>query len=96
MKGADRMWTPWRNKTGLAKAAAILATVLSIATVSCGVNVAVVLETLSAPQAWLGGLLVITSWVEGIAIAVSILGLIVVYVAWLLSGNGTPRKDTDD
>jgi len=90
------MWTPWRNKTGLAKAAVILATILSIATVSCGINMAFVEGTLPAPQAWLEELLVTASYVEIIAIAGSILGLFVVFIAWILSANGKSRKDTDD
>jgi len=76
------MWTPWRNKTGLAKAAVILTTILSIATISCGVNLALAFNTSS--QAALN-VFMVAGWIELGTIMGSLLGLVVVLVMWLVT-----------
>jgi phosphate starvation-inducible membrane PsiE len=90
------MWLPWRNKTGLAKAAVILTTILSIATVSCGLNV--VLVTTSMDSKWaLGDMLLFTAYAELGAMIASVAGLLVVLVIWLAAkGRAAMRKDSDD
>jgi hypothetical protein len=89
------MWTPWRNKTGLAKAAVILTTILSIATVSCGVNF--VLTTASINSGWAIGVLIVTAYAELGAMIASAVGLLVVLVIWLAAkGRAAMRKDSDD
>jgi hypothetical protein len=77
----ERMWIPWRNKAGLAKAAVILTTVLSIATVSCGVNYS--LAMVSMDSQWAIGVLFVTAYVELAAMLASAIGLLVVLVIWL-------------
>jgi hypothetical protein len=89
------MWTPWRNKVGLAKAAVILTTILSIATVSCGVNF--VLTTASINSGWPMGVLFVTAYTELGAMIASSVGLLVVLVIWLAAkGRAAMRKDSDD
>jgi hypothetical protein len=86
------MWLPWRRKTGLAKAAVILTTILSIATVSCGLNFALALNANSAFSA-----LIVTGWVELGIMAASAAGLLVVLVIWLAAkGRAAMRKESDD
>ncbi|MDP9050981.1 MAG: hypothetical protein M3O31_09730 [Acidobacteriota bacterium] len=70
------MYKPWENKSGLAKALAILATVLGISLGLCGANYAVMIVTHSA----IDGFLVTTGMVELIGILGSIIGLIVVAI----------------
>jgi hypothetical protein len=79
------MWMPWRNKTGLAKAAVILTMILSIATISYGLNVALRLEILSIPPSWAGDALLAFGWVELAAVVASVVGLMMVLVVWLAS-----------
>jgi len=87
------MWIPWRNKTGLAKAAVILATTLSVATVSCGLNWAL---AMSKAQ-WSVGFLIIAACVELAVMVASVLGLLIVLVIWLVSkGHASTRKDSND
>jgi hypothetical protein len=89
------MWLPWRNKTGLAKAAVILTTILSIATVSCGVNFALV--TASMNSGWATGVLIVAAYAELAAMIASSVGLLVVLVIWLAAkGRAAMRKDSDD
>jgi hypothetical protein len=89
------MWTPWRDKVGLAKAAVVLTTILSIATVSCGVNF--VLTTASINSGWAMGVLFVTAYAELGAMIASAVGLLVVLVIWLAAkGRAAMRKDSDD
>ncbi len=89
------MWIPWRNKTGLAKAAAILATTLSVATVSCGLNWALAM-TNSATR-WALGFLIIAGWAELAVMVSSVVGLLIVLVIWLVSkGYALTRRDSND
>jgi hypothetical protein len=89
------MWIPWRNKTGLAKAAAILATMLSVATVSCGLNWALAMA--NTRTQWAFGLLVIAGWAELVVMVASLAGLLIVLVIWLVSkGHALRRKDSND
>lgn len=92
------MWIPWRNKTGLSKAAAILATTLSIATVSCGLNWALAMASSTTPWArWALGFLVIAGWAELVVMVASVVGLLIVLVIWLVSkGHAPARKDSND
>jgi hypothetical protein len=86
------MWTPWRNKTGLAKAAVILATILSIATITCGLNLTLALNSES-----LMNFFIATGRVELAIMAASLVGLVVVLVIWLVSKvRGAMRKDSHD
>jgi hypothetical protein len=89
------MRMPWKNKTGLAKAAAILTTILSIATVSCGVNW-VLAFTANDLHSVLGAFEVV-SYVQVGVIAASLLGLLVVLVIWLGSkGRNTNKRNSND
>ncbi|MGD0631918.1 MAG: hypothetical protein ABR987_21505 [Terracidiphilus sp.] len=89
------MWIPWRNKTGLAKAAVILATILSIATVSCGVNYALALTVMNSQ--WSVGVLLVTAYAELATMIGSAVGLLVVLVIWLvIKGRTATRKDIND
>jgi hypothetical protein len=89
------MWIPWRNKTGLAKAAAILATTLSVATVSCGLNWALAMA--NSTTQWALGFLVIAGYAELIVMVASVVGLLIVLVIWLVSkGHALTRKDSND
>jgi len=65
---------PWQDKTGLAKAAAILSTVLTIAAGLCGVNWAVIGRSSGPPsQTWIA-----LGIAEAMVIAVCLVALIVV------------------
>jgi hypothetical protein len=80
------MKAPWRGKTGLAKAAAILASVLTISLGLCGANFFAFTHAGSidsTPQgASLGSLLIYTGYAELFAILGSFLGLIVVLLMY--------------
>jgi hypothetical protein len=65
---------PWQDKTGLAKVAAVLSTVLTIAAGLCGVNWVVIGRSSGPPSQWW----VTVGIVEAIVIAVCLLALIVV------------------
>jgi len=91
----DRMGKPWRNKTGLAKAAVILTTILSIATVSCGLNYALAMASMNSQ--WAIGVLLVAAYVELATMMGSVVGLLVVLVIWLVTkGRAATRKDIDD
>lgn len=102
------MKLPWHNKTGAAKAIAILATILTISLGLCGANFFAVIRFVplagpappSATPTWPGNLLTITGTVEIIGIVGSILGLIYV-VAFAAPEsrarrNSTHQKSGDD
>ena len=89
------MRLPWKGKTGLAKAAVILTTILSIATVSCGLNYALAMTVMSSN--WAVGVLLVTAYAELTAMAASTVGLVVVLVMWLAAiGRAALRKDSND
>jgi hypothetical protein len=79
------MKMPWKDKTGLAKAAAILATTLSISLASCGVNFVLVLNNLNAggSGAWARDWLFDAGRIELAVMGTSLLGLLVVLVLWI-------------
>jgi hypothetical protein len=79
------MGTPWKNKTGLAKAAVILATTLSIGAVSCGANGILVIHFMCSSDTGLQNRLVAAGAVELSVIAGSLIGLLVVFVMWIFS-----------
>ena len=70
------MRLPWHNRTGLAQAAAFLATILTISLGLCGANV-LALEIVSY-ESQLAGVLFVTGIAELIAILVSFAALIIV------------------
>jgi hypothetical protein len=80
------MKMPWHDQTGLAKAAALLATIFGLGVGLCGANFVAVIALVpmggpSGPtgfQAWISGTLAITAYVELAAIVLSALGLVVV------------------
>ncbi len=79
------MKMPWHNQTGLAKLAAILATVLGIALGLCGANfVAVMKFAVGRPGApssistWVGQGLMVTAYLELALMILSAAGLIVI------------------
>jgi len=82
------MKMPWRNQTGLAKAAAISATLLLISSGLCGANFVLFLKFGSiaggAPPpdrpAWATGLLMITGFLELAVMSLSAVGVIVVLI----------------
>jgi hypothetical protein len=89
------VWIPWRNKTGLAKAAVILTTILSIATVSCELNYSLAMTVMNSQ--WAVGVLLVTAYAELAAMAASAAGLIIVLVIWLAAkGRQALRKDSND
>jgi hypothetical protein len=89
------MWKPWRNKTGLAKAAVILTTILSIATVSCGLNYALAMASMNSQSAI--GVLLVAAYAELATMIGSVVGLLVVLVIWVVSkGREGTRKELDD
>ncbi len=89
------MWIPGRNKTGLAKAAAILATILSVATVSCGLNWALAMASFNS--GWAFGFLIVSAWTELAAMVASVVGLLIVLFIWLASkGSAATRKDSNN
>jgi hypothetical protein len=76
------MRSPWHNKSGLAKATAILATILSIAVGLCGMNYGAffLASRLRPSNSWvgIGNLLVFTSFAELAVILLSGAGLLIV------------------
>jgi len=78
------MKAPWTDKTGLAKLVAILATTLLIALGLCGVNYATFLVSSSklGPQMTIG--LLVTGYIELAAIILSIAGLVLTGLVWLI------------
>jgi uncharacterized membrane protein len=77
---------PWKDKTGLAKAAAILTTTLSIATASCGVNYVFLVASLNeGGGSWGGNWLLATGWIELAVMAGSLTGLVLVFVLWIVA-----------
>lgn len=80
------MKMPWVDKTGLAKTAALLATIFGIGIGLCGANFVAVIMFVpiggsAGPTGFRGfvsGALGITAWLELAAIVLSALGLVVV------------------
>lgn len=80
---------------GLAKATAILATTLSVATVSCGLNLALAMANSTTQGAF--GVLIIAGYAELVVMVGSVVGLLIVLVIWLVSkGQALTRKDSND
>jgi len=79
------MWLPWKNRTGLAKAAVVLAAILLLASVSCGVTWGAVVGSFEGARSWQQSAFLIAGYVEILLIAASLAGLLVVLVLWLLS-----------
>ena len=75
------MKIPWHNKTGLAKATAILSTMLTISLGLCGANFFAFTRFGNTPV-WSTTLLLYTGYVELFAILGSLLGLIVVLLMY--------------
>ena len=96
------MKLPWESKTGLAKAATVLATVLLISFGLCGANAFAVVRFLSfngseAQRAQIrvvNSVLIFTGWVELVGILGSLLGLIIcgvmAVIKSLRSGKAPP------
>jgi hypothetical protein len=85
-----RIW--WRGKTGLAKAVTILATVLSVATVSCGLDWAFGLGYFVADPNL--NIVVIAGWLQAAVLVIFLLALIIVLMIKQVREN--TRKDSDD
>jgi hypothetical protein len=83
------MGMPWKNKTGLAKAAVILATTLSIGAVSCGANGILAVHYMCGPNTELTNDLFAAGVVELVVIAGSVIGLLVVLVMSIFSRRQT-------
>jgi hypothetical protein len=89
------MRLPWKGKTGLAKAAVILTTILSIATVSCGLNYALAITAMNSE--WAISVLFVTAYAELAAMAASAAGLVVVLAIWLVvKVREGMKKDSND
>lgn len=88
------MRAPWTNKTGLAKATAILATVLGISLGLCGVNYIAFVSHYDTLGNAAFQILVWAAWCETAAIVVSAAGLIVVgaMALWRLLRGGSDRQ----
>ena len=83
------MWTPWKNKTGLSKAMGTLATVASIATVSCGVNWAILIAWSASPNS---EAFATAGVIEAVALFISVAGLILLpIIRWLSKTFTTPN-----
>jgi hypothetical protein len=70
------MKMPWQNRTGLAKAAAVLASALVVSLGLCGMNFAAV--TGLRPPNVFRPFLMIAAWIELLAIVLSLAGLVFV------------------
>jgi hypothetical protein len=96
------MKMPWTTKTGLAKTATILATILLISLGLCGANFFAVIRfvPLAGPapppgtQTWPETLLTITAEIEVAAICLSVCGLVLVALAY--SARAMPPRRTRD
>ena len=100
--------TPWSNKTGVAKAVAIFATMLGIAVGLCGINFVSVLffVPLGGPGptgtptlhdrliSALAGILLVASWIELAVIAISVAALIGLSVWSAISSIAIEKSDT--
>lgn len=75
---------PWRNLTGLLRAAAILGSLLGVSLGLCGVNAVLYSASLRGDSSVVG-ILLVASIVETAAILVSAAGLIVVLLLLLFS-----------
>jgi len=67
---------PWTNRTGLAKATTVLATVLLVSVGLCGVNFVAMSGGIDLNG--LSGLLIVSAYLEALAIVVSAAGLLIV------------------
>jgi hypothetical protein len=77
------MQLPWRNQTGLAKLAAILAAVLGIAFGLCGANFVAVMKFVpfrgpTATPVWVSRGLMVTAYLELAVMILSAAGLILI------------------
>jgi hypothetical protein len=89
------MWTPWKNKSGISKAIAILATVASIATVSCGVNWYVAFSGIVYFDSNAFG---IVCWIELATLVISSLGVAVLtFMQWFsdMRTSSAPESYSD-
>lgn len=97
------MRTPWANKTGLSKAAAILSTALLVSMGLCGMNFAAVVRYVPiggggdvrglTPR--LGDLLIPAGFVELIGILASAAGLVVIGAITIYRSFTRPRQDRE-
>jgi hypothetical protein len=73
---------PWHNKTGLAKATAILATVFTLSLGLCGANLVAFTRfgAFDGPQNWRSTLLWDAGYAELFAILGSLLGLFIILI----------------
>ena len=76
------MRAPWTNKTGLAKAATIFACVFGISTGLCGANF--ILAEPAVNHDGLERALVVIGMVEVAVMILSLAGLVVIAVIWLV------------
>jgi hypothetical protein len=82
------MKMPWHNQTGLAKAAALLATIFGVAVGLCGANFVAVITLVpvggsSGPtgfRGWISNILGVTAYIELAAMILSAAGLVVLGV----------------
>ena len=82
---------PWTNKTGFAKAAAILATITLVSLGLCGVNFVIVISSNSL--SWVTSTLFIAGWVELAGILLGAAGLIVVAIIAVARGMMGVKPD---
>jgi hypothetical protein len=75
------MKMPWHGKTGLAKATAVLATVLTISLGLCGANFFAFTRLENTPL-WANTLVIDAGYLEVFAILGSLLGLLVVLLMY--------------
>ena len=88
------MKVPWHDQTGLAKVAALLATIFGIGIGLCGANFVAVIAFVpmggpSGPtgfRAWVSGALAITAYLELAAIVLSALGLVIIGLVAIARG----------
>src|ERR1700761_1291735 len=76
---SGRNW-PWSNKSGLAKATAVLSTIFMISLGLCGMNF-ITATSLHFNKA--AGLLMATGWLELLGMGLSLAGLILVFFIWM-------------
>ena len=87
------MKMPWSDKTGLARAAIILVTILVVSAALCGISYCLV--TPSWDPTPIDFILLLTSVLELAVVACSLAGLLVVLVAWLYR-RGKKETETEN
>jgi hypothetical protein len=87
------MWTPWKNRKGIAKILMIFVTLLLVASGLCGVQI-YLLNHGSGSGNVLAPIFMLTGVIELVVIAVAAVGIVVVLIIWGL--KALVVKSSDD